>query len=77
MSQEALVYIASLEKTKAANYASKLCAYLIPTPANLLIYNESGYNLKVRGSNPLPATNSLIVNNIFSKFYFILFFFVK
>ena len=36
--------------------ASKLWAYLIPTPANLLIYKESGYNLKVRGSNPLPAT---------------------
>ena len=62
-----------LGKTKAAYYASKLWAYLIPTPANLLIYKESGYNLKVRGSNPLPATNSLIINNIFSRFYFILF----
>ena len=40
--------------------ASKLWAYLIPTPANLLIYKEPGYNLKVRGSNPLPATNYLL-----------------
>ena len=39
--------------------ASKLWAYLVATPANLLIYKESGYNLKVRGSNPLPATNHL------------------
>ena len=39
--------------------ASKLWAYLIPTPANLLIYRGLGYNLKVRGSNPLPATNHL------------------
>ena len=26
---------------------------------NPLIYNEPGYNLKVGGSNPLPATNLL------------------
>jgi len=39
--------------------ASKLWAYLIPTPANLLIYKGLDYNLKVRGSNPLPATNLL------------------
>ena len=45
--------------TSPPNYATKLWAYQIPTPANLLIYKESGYNLKVRGSNPLPATISL------------------
>ena len=44
-------------KTEAVNYASKLWAYLIPITANLLIYRESGYNLKVRGSNSLSATN--------------------
>jgi len=33
----------------------------------LLVY---GYNLKVRGSNPLPATNLLIKNNFID--YFIL-----
>ena len=48
--------------------ASKLWAYLIQTPANQLIYKEPGYNLKVRGSNLLPATTSLIINNIFPRF---------
>ena len=41
-----------------------------------LILLVSGYNLKVRGSNPLPATNSLIINNIFSRFYFILYYLI-
>jgi hypothetical protein len=49
-------------------FASKLWAYLIPTPANLLIAIGFGYNLKVRGSNPRPATNPLIINNISQDF---------
>ena len=52
--------------------ASKLWACLIPTPANLLIYMESGYNLKVRGSNPLPATNLFITTLLMKKIAFVI-----
>ena len=38
----------------ALYHASKLCAYLIPTPANLLIYSWLGYNLKIRCLTTLP-----------------------
>ena len=41
-------------------YVSKLLAYLIPTPANLSIYIEPGYDdLEARGSNSLCTTNHL------------------
>ena len=43
-------------------------------PCKPLILLVSGYNLKIRGSNPLSTTNSLIINDICSRFYFILFY---
>ena len=38
-----------------------------PTCKSLILL-VSGYNLKVRGSNPLPATNALIINSIYQDF---------
>ena len=55
-----LIKLFVIEMATSPNYASKLWAYLIPTPANLLIYGEFGYNLKVRDSNPLPANRAAV-----------------
>jgi hypothetical protein len=50
------------------------------TAGKSLIYRGLGYNLKVRGSNPLPATNSIKSMGYHHDsilFYFIDFYFIK